>query len=319
MAIPLKALAAGPPDDPYTQALVNMYRTAMLELQERARQVLLRDRRKLTAEAKRARVLMGEVEVILNELDENTAAWIAENIPRHYKGGVKRSTMALNEVGFSASYVAQPILHKEAIEVLVNDIQDDLLATTEHARRGFRRLLKKSQLSSARDKAMSTEIAKGVIEGKARREASKEIGAKLFQDFGTPTIRVGSKTMSIDHYAELVARTRTKEAHTAGSVNRAIEAGQDLLMISAHGAKDGCAYYEGKVFSVSGGSEKYPSINSLPNGGPPFHPNCKHSAMPFVEPLASGTEKRRAKGVPDKVLNKSMGDVEKIYRQEHKH
>jgi len=316
VAVPIRALGQEiPAGDAFIDALVSQYRLSLLELKDRARQVLLRDKRKLTYGAKRARLLVAEVEALLDQLDANSAEWIAENIPRFYKSGIKRATVAMDEVGFSGEFVSQPILHQEAIAVLVNDIQDDLLAATEHARRGFRRVLMKSQLSLATDRAMSAEIVRGVIAGKARREVSKGIGERLMEEYGTPTIRVGSKTYAIDDYAELVARTRTKEAHTAGTINRTIEAGHDLVMISAHGAKDGCSYYEGKVFSISGTDERYPPLNSIPRGGPPFHPNCRHSTMPFVEDLATGAETRRAKGVPDGVLGKSMGEVEKIHRR----
>ena len=110
----------------------------------------------------------------------------------------------------------------------------------------------------------------------------------------------------------------TREAQTAGTINRVVEAGVDLVMVTAHGAQDGCGFYEGKVFSVSGGHDKYPSISDLPNGGPPFHPNCKHSLAPFVEDLATGAEKRRGAGTDPAALGKSYGEVEKLAKARSK-
>ncbi len=83
-----------------------------------------------------------------------------------------------------------------------------------------------------------------------------------------------------------------REAVTAGTVNRNLEAGNDLVMVTSHGARDGCQFYEGKVFSISGTHPTYPPLSSIPNGGPPFHPNCRHNLAPFVEDLASHPEQR---------------------------
>ena len=83
-------------------------------------------------------------------------------------------------------------------------------------------------------------------------------------------------------------------------------------MVTGHGATDGGGFYEGRVFSVSGGSDTYPPLATLPNGGPPFHPNCRHNLAPFVEPLASKTEIRRARKIDKRALGKPFGEVEKL-------
>jgi hypothetical protein len=83
-------------------------------------------------------------------------------------------------------------------------------------------------------------------------------------------------------------------------------------MITAHGATDGCGFYEGRVYSITGTSEKYPPLSSLPNGGPPFHPNCIHGAAPFIEELASPAERRRGAKTDKRALGKPYREVEKL-------
>lgn len=136
----------------------------------------------------------------------------------------------------------------------------------------------------------------------------------MIDELGDKPIRIAGRNYDVGKYAELVARTKTAEAATAGTVNRLAESGLDLIMVSAHGATDGCGEFEGMIFSISGESDKYPSMANMPNGGPPFHPNCKHRTMPFVEELATGAEKRRGKGVKADSLGKSFAEVNKLPR-----
>jgi hypothetical protein len=298
--------------------LVAMYKAVALELKQRATQRLLRDARTLTAEAKRARLLLREVSEILQQLDEDTAEWIAKNIPKNYLRGVRAADLSFGELGIQGPGTIQPLVHREAIQTLVNNLQDDLLDKTERMERGYRTLVRRTQLTAARDKAITESVAKGIAEGKARREVSREIKAALIDELGDAPLVINGRNYQPDKYAELVTRTMTAEAQTAGTVNRVIEAGHDLVMITAHGSKDGCGFYEGKVFSISGTSKNYPALDHIPNGGPPFHPNCRHGLAPFVEPLASGAEKRRAKGVPKAALGKPYKDVEKLAKKQGK-
>jgi hypothetical protein len=142
---------------------------------------------------------------------------------------------------------------------------------------------------------------------------SKEIANRLLDELGDKPLMIGGRKYRADKYAEMVARTKTAEATSVGTANRLLEEGYDLTMVSAHGATDGCAFYEGKIFSISGTDTRYPSLQELPNGGPPFHPNCKHRLVPFVEELASGPEKRRGKRInPNALGSKTFAEVNKL-------
>lgn len=277
------------PQDPDYGGLAEMYRRVMLELKERAEMMLVRDPGRLAAEAYRARALEREVAQILQELDEDSAAWIAENIPKNYLNGMRRAQLGFSEIGVGAGEVT-PLVHQEAIQILVNDLQDDLLDVTERMQRGYRNLTRKTQLTALQDKAIADKVARGIAEGKARREVSREIKRQLIDEYADK-ITINGKQYRIDKYAELVARTRTAEAQTGGTINRVLDAGEDLVMVSNHGCDcDVCAPFEGKVFSISGTSTRYPRLTVAP----PFHPNCKHGLAPFIERLASGAERRRA-------------------------
>lgn len=314
MAIALTALGATPP--PVGADLVEFYRQLMLELQDRAIQRLVRDGRVLTAEARRARVLMGEVDELLRQADTEAAKWIAENVTTSYKRGVRSAEQGLGEIGMKSIGELNPAIHEEALQVLVNNLQEDLATMHDGIQKGYQRFVRRTQLTAARDKLVTENIAHGIGAGKARREVSGRISTELLKELGDEKkLFINGKYYDPKKYAEMVARTMTRQAQTAGTINRTLEAGVDTVMVTAHGAKDGCGFYEGKAFSISGTHPDYPPLDSLPNGGPPFHPNCKHVLAPFVESFASGAEKRRATGVPAAALNESMADVEKLVKE----
>jgi hypothetical protein len=61
-------------------------------------------------------------------------------------------------------------------------------------------------------------------------------------------------------YAQMAARTTTREAMTKGTVNRLREHGIQLARVSAHQARDFCIYYENVIVSI--GPEPHPAARS---------------------------------------------------------
>lgn len=314
MAIARSILASSPP--PGDPRLITLYRSAMLELAARAEEHLIRNAAKISAESYRRRLLIREIEQILMQIDEGAAYWIAENIPEAYARGVRTAGQGLKEIGAGTGSVIDPKVHQEAVQVLVEDGQVLLAESAEYMGRQYRRMVRRTQLKAGQDQLIKDRVALGIAEGKARREVSREITQGLIDNLKEKPLVINGRSYDPRKYAEMVARTMTVEAQTAGTVNRMLDTGHDLVMVSAHGAEDGCSFYEGKVFSISGTSDTYPGLDALPNGGPPFHPNCRHTVVPYVDKFASGAEKRRAEGVPDETLNTSYNEVEKLYRKQ---
>lgn len=267
MAIAINQIAAGPP--PVDPGLARIYRESISDLTK-----LLRRRKGVSEFSRqRARALLKQSTEILERLDNQAAQWIAQNVPKSYLRGIRVAELGFGEIGVAGRSAVQPLIHQEAIQVLVNDLQADLVETTVRLERGFRKLVTRTQLEAIKDRAITKSVAKGIVKGSARRKVSREIRENILSEFLEKGITINGRTYDAGKYAELVARTKTREAQSAGTVNRVIDSGHDLVMVTAHGAKDGCGPFEGKVFSVSGTSDVYPALSSLPNGGPPFHPN----------------------------------------------
>lgn len=90
---------------------------------------------------------------------------------------------------------------------------------------------------------------------------------------------------SYDYYTSLQAFTVRQHLIREITINRTVEAGYDLVQISGNPSTVGdfCDLYRGKVFSISGTHTFYSPLAETPNGGPPFHPWCRHTAAPFME------------------------------------
>lgn len=114
-----------------------------------------------------------------------------------------------------------------------------------------------------------------------RRELSQRL-MRQFADEGVTGIRYSNgRTVQLDSYSEMVARTQTKNAFNQATWNRLQEYGKDLTLISEHyPCSDLCIDWQARVYSISGDSERFPSLQSAIAGGL-FHPMCKHTSAPY--------------------------------------
>ena len=84
----------------------------------------------------------------------------------------------------------------------------------------------------------------------------------------------------LDSYASMVARTVTKQAAAAATVDACGRHDHDLVQVSSHGTDCPiCKPLEGQIFSLSGNDPRYPRWNYQI----PAHPNCKHVIAPYVD------------------------------------
>ena len=90
----------------------------------------------------------------------------------------------------------------------------------------------------------------------------------------------GGKRWDLSTYARMCARTIAAEAMSEATINRALDLGLDLVKVSKHvHPEDICSPYEGRIYSISGESNRYPKLTVRP----PFHPNCRHTISIYIE------------------------------------
>jgi len=119
-------------------------------------------------------------------------------------------------------------------------------------------------------------IAEEAQSGVSTEAISKQI-AGMINDSGIyGLVDKAGRNWSPENYADMLVKTKLTEARNNGLMNSLLQVGQDLVEVSAHGAKDACAEWEGRILSITGRSKLYPSVQDANNGGL-FHPRCKHT------------------------------------------
>lgn len=132
------------------------------------------------------------------------------------------------------------------------------------------------------DRVYMQVVTGGMSPDAAIRQAIRQLAKE-----GLRAVRYGTR---VDHIDVAVRRAvRTAISQTAGILQetRADEFGADLVEVSAHsGARPSHAEWQGKVFSRSGKSKKYPPFAETTGYGTVgglCGVNCRHSFYPFFE------------------------------------
>lgn len=292
-------------------SLTALYRNAAGEMLE-----ILADATSFSGQRVRAAALLRQYQIVLANLQDEAAAWIEAYIPRAYGAGlsfVDEAAAQARHLGINLSRPAQARaeravfsqVHREAIRT----ITEAMLQTMGKATVAIGR-----RIEDAFRREGMLAVTKGIFAGKSRVEVSREIQKRLLE-LGRPDfIDRRGRHWALDHYAEMVARTTTREAMSAGTIARIQEHGLQLAQVSAHRADDFCRYYENVVVCI--GPEPhpvYPPISAI-NGGPPFHPRCVHALTPFVEQLAT-EEERKAGMVSPRLHYRTPAELQREYRQ----
>lgn len=124
------------------------------------------------------------------------------------------------------------------------------------------------------------------------KECKKNI-LKNFAENGISAIKTkDGKMIRLDAYAEMAARSTTREVTNTAIIKQVQELGRDLVKISSHpGACPVCQTYEGRVYSISGKDKRFPRLDIVFSSGyANIHPNCRHTLEPYVEELNNVNE-----------------------------
>lgn len=124
-------------------------------------------------------------------------------------------------------------------------------------------------------------IQKALLVGESMQKTARIIRDRLVGEIQRgQIIRVGNRNYRARYYAEMVARTEMRDAQSDAVKDKCEEYDNDLVEVSDHGTVCPiCESYEGKVYSLSGKSLRYPKLPDQP----PWHPNCEHHISPTSE------------------------------------
>ncbi|MFC4103610.1 phage minor capsid protein [Paenibacillus xanthanilyticus] len=230
-----------------------------------------------------ARATLAEIARILKELNAESAAWAATNIPRAVTDGITSTIVALgaaDTVEAAEKIVKFNRMNADLIKTAIADTQADLLAVTQNIDRKTRDAVRTATMES-----MRANMAAGI---NGRRTISRDIltrmRAQLGDSVNTGIIDAAGRRWKPEVYVDMAVRTKMMRTHTEATINEAVARDALFGVISRHGARDACAKYEGKIVKLTPDAPgDYPFIGDLPRRDI-FHPNCRHVVSPVRKP-----------------------------------
>lgn len=230
----------------------------------------------------RAEALIRQIHEEIDALDVEAAKWAKDAGVSCCELGMETSQAVVRKYGIAGDLAAGSTPHTQAVSAIVEQMAADLLTANATMRATTERFIHLTQQKAVDDAALSRIVAEGLVTGDARRTVSARMLAEIEDRIGAgQLIQAGGRHFDPGYYAELVARTRTREAATQGAVNGAQALGMDLMQVSVHSHPnlDSCSPYQGRVFSISGANGDFPKLDRRP----PFHPNCRHVLIPVSD------------------------------------
>lgn len=218
-----------------------------------------------------------QIDVIMGQLNDFTEQQLKELIPRQYALGQMSSQLDLWKVGIplaNTSVGTFSVIDQNAVKGIIADTFEDLFRSNQQMTQYFKRTLRQ---------ITKEQVMKNVISGDPIKMSSEQLKERMLeQGFKGFTKKNGDK-INVDEYARLVLHTKTMQAHNDGTILTMTQEGFDLVQVSYHKTScKTCGLYENKIYSISGKSKEYPPISDMPNGGPPFHPHCRHVLKPYI-------------------------------------
>ncbi|MCR8843089.1 phage minor capsid protein [Paenibacillus sp. SC116] len=271
--------APNPKYDYNTEKLVKAYKRAIREIYRTLDRVDI----SIMTRANTAAMLT-EVTKILAELNEESAAWVAANIPLAAQEGVLTALVAL-EVKDAEKVAAFNKLNRDMVAAVVADTQTDLLAVTQNIDRRVRMAIRQVTAES-----MRANMTRGI---NGRKTISRDIldglKKKLGDSVNTGIVDASGRRWKPEVYVDMITRTKTMEAHKEATINEAVGRGAYYGRISRHGAIDACRAWEGRIVKLTRDADgNYPYVGELPRRQI-FHPNCRHVVLPIRDPALLNT------------------------------
>ncbi len=233
-----------------------------------------------------------KVDVIIRKLNRDSMKWAKQSVPEAYEKSFIVARTNLEVLGAEKDSSFSNKTHLHAIDEYIEDTMKNLVSANQSikinvnyylhlTRQASSGLVQIQAFGIADDEAINDIIMDAIEQGKARGYASTRIHEYLrLQLLDGKFISKSGRNYNLRDYSKMVARTRLRQAQTDAVKNTARQYDNDLVQWSSHASPcPFCAPLEGRIFSISGTSTKYPLLTEEP----PLHPNCEHDLSPTSE------------------------------------
>ena len=253
---------------------------------------------------------------IVRLFDLIKAAWatyIKDEVPRQYALSRNAVDSVMRTAGKQIIKVKPSI---EKVAVLIEDSIARMNLATTNGKEQVQTLLVRTQQAITEDRIINRKIAQGLTDQPTPQKLKELIKSDLVKKLrGGNVVSINGRNYNVDKYAELVARTRTREAQSIATMQAAREYGEDLVRISDHNTTTlQCLEHEGLTYSLTGGTPGVPILADYP----PFHPNCQHVMTVAALADVKEVQKRNAKSLKkNESRAKEIGNQKKPFVKPH--
>lgn len=251
---------------------LNQVKEMVLYLQQQI--ALLITTRNILDEREKEKMLRN-INNLMEQSESDVRELVSDDLANEYEQELTNAIKLLNSRGVKFNTSLDSVVHKGALEYLLQDTMLDMRAAYRTANK---RLV--DNIETTLDN-VKQDIADGVMYGNTRQKTVKRVYDDFLEKGLTSFTTVDGKELPLDFYAETVTRTKTSTARIQAHSNTYQEAGVDLYEVV--GASDPCPVcgaYHNKVFSVNGSDDRFPHVDV--QNIFPLHPNCRCSILPYV-------------------------------------
>lgn len=201
---------------------------------------------------------------------------VREAIDEAYKDGAKDSAQALIKAkGADQVPVTGDLteVDQESVKALSRGITDRLNNVDIRV------------LRTAEDKyreVIANASRQGITGAVNRRQVAQQALNEFANRGVTGFVDSNDRRWNLSSYTEMATRSTMGRAQINGSMNRAQQNDHDLMIVgTSYEPCEVCMPWEGRILSVSGESDQYPSVQEAEDAGL-WHPNCTHSISPYI-------------------------------------
>lgn len=262
----------------------------------------------------------------LDWLRKASADFIDTAVPREYEQGLKdvyayftRNNLLMKRPNMWAD------IHTDAVYEIAREMQFNIEQGLAQVGRQVLRYTDKARDEALRAAGLLTSGEK-IASGSTTIDMKNRLIEQL-QNEGFMTVQYGqgpgAYQVPLDVYANMVARSTTREAGNIARENQLVENGYDLVEMTEHYPTcEVCAALQGRVYSISGKDPRFPALSvAFSSGYHNVHPNCRHVIVPWIESLHDPEEVKAAIAKSNKPLKdtRSRHEVELYKRQQTQH
>lgn len=246
--------------------------------------------------------LLKEIQKTVAKLDRAAANELVQMIRRAYTAAEAKALAGLPGGPFGG-------LNRMAMQLVAENAVDDLSNANHYFGRHMSDRIRQIGLDAIAEKLSTAQTVK---------EAQRRIIEMMRTEGMTAMVDAAGRRHRLESYAELVARTTTREATNTATTETGQQLGYDLVKFSVHYPTcEVCAPVQGRVFSISGNDKRFPALSEVPGfdqGFKTIHPNCRHVLIVTVEALWTDEEREKYLADAKKPIRGDTRSAEEVDR-----